>query len=259
MSKLDFDSTPPVASTRPSGLKAIDVTVFPIVPAVMVPNTFVISAFMSAMFGIVGMVGIEPRFPGFGNDPRFGIDGMLARGFGAAGGAKLRTRLPDATFHITTSPWPATVIKDLPSAEKPTLLGDEPGLMVCNSRPETTSQILTWLDGTPPFACDRCDACASIYLAASRRPSGLKFTSSTPHPAADRVSVCTSRPVVVSRIVIALLLGVNIAIRFPSGLGMENNLSEGDLISRNPRPVRRSQRVRPPAANWFPSALNATA
>src|ERR1044072_9251318 len=55
MSMFAFDSTPPVARMRPSGLKASDVTERPIVPADIVPITFVIIAAMSFMFGIVGI------------------------------------------------------------------------------------------------------------------------------------------------------------------------------------------------------------
>ena len=57
---FDFDSTPPVAIVRPSGLNAMDVTLRPIVPADIAPIMFVIMADMSAMLGIVG---IEPGLP----------------------------------------------------------------------------------------------------------------------------------------------------------------------------------------------------
>src|SRR6476661_3460533 len=55
MSMLAFDSTPPVASTLPSLVNASDVTVWPIVPADMVPIVVVIIAAISAMFGMVGI------------------------------------------------------------------------------------------------------------------------------------------------------------------------------------------------------------
>src|ERR1041385_4662897 len=55
MSILAFDSTPPVASNLPSFVNASDVTVWPGVPAAIVPIVLVIIAAMSAMFGIVGI------------------------------------------------------------------------------------------------------------------------------------------------------------------------------------------------------------
>src|SRR5205807_8577102 len=87
ISKFDFDSTPPVATIFPSEVKATEVTLRPIVPAVIVPSTLVIIALMSAMFGI------EPRLRGFGIEPRFGSGVMLAIG----DEVRLRRRLPEAT------------------------------------------------------------------------------------------------------------------------------------------------------------------
>src|SRR6185369_1007736 len=55
MSMLAFDSTPPVASTLPSLVNASDVILPPGVPADIAPSVLVISAAMSAMFGIVGI------------------------------------------------------------------------------------------------------------------------------------------------------------------------------------------------------------
>src|SRR5215213_1190524 len=55
MSILAFVSTPPLASTLPSLVKASDVIVWPIVPAAIVPSVLVIIAAMSAMFGMVGI------------------------------------------------------------------------------------------------------------------------------------------------------------------------------------------------------------
>src|SRR5215208_6842716 len=55
MSMLAFDSTPPVASSLPSLVNASDVTVWPIVPADMVPSVFVIIEAISAMLGMVGI------------------------------------------------------------------------------------------------------------------------------------------------------------------------------------------------------------
>ena len=52
---FDLVTTPPVTNVFPSGLNASDVTVRPIVPAAIVPITFVIIAEMSAMFGICGI------------------------------------------------------------------------------------------------------------------------------------------------------------------------------------------------------------
>ena len=51
-SKFDFDSTPPIASVRPSGLKAREVTLRPIVPADIEPIMFVIIPAMAVMSGI---------------------------------------------------------------------------------------------------------------------------------------------------------------------------------------------------------------
>ena len=58
-SRFDFDSTPPIASVRPSGLKASDVTLRPIVPADIEPMMFVIIPEIAVMSGICGML------PGF--------------------------------------------------------------------------------------------------------------------------------------------------------------------------------------------------
>src|SRR6185503_15784293 len=44
----------------------------------------------------------------------------------------------------------------------------------------------------------------------------------------------------------------------PSGLGIANHLSADAGAVRKPRPVRKSQRVRPPEESCVPSALNAT-
>src|SRR5439155_21151560 len=137
-SKFDFDSTPPVATILPSELNATDVTLRPIVPAVIVPRTFVTIALMSAMFGIVGMVGIEPRLRGLGIEPRFGSGVMLASG----DEVRLRRRLPEATSQSATSPCPPTVAKTRPSALNPTWFGAAPSVRVCSSRPEFRSQIL---------------------------------------------------------------------------------------------------------------------
>src|SRR5436305_4323410 len=98
ISKFDFDSTPPVASIFPSEVKATEVTLRPIVPAVIVPSTFVIIVLMSARFGIVGIVGIEPRLRGLGIEPRFGSEVILATG----DEVKLRRRLPEATSQSGT-------------------------------------------------------------------------------------------------------------------------------------------------------------
>ena len=49
---IDFDSTPPIATTRLSALNATEVFVRPIVPADIVPRTSVIIAPISAMLGI---------------------------------------------------------------------------------------------------------------------------------------------------------------------------------------------------------------
>src|SRR5437016_10858054 len=113
ISKFDFDSTPPVATIFPSEVKATEVTLRPIVPAVIVPSTLVIIALMSAMFGIVG---IEPRLRGFGIEPRFGSGVMLAIG----DEVRLRRRLPEATSQSATSPCPPTVANTRPSALNPT-------------------------------------------------------------------------------------------------------------------------------------------
>ena len=160
ISKFDFDSTPPVARVRPSGLKAAEVTVLPIVPAVIVPSTFVIIALMSAILGRFGIVGIEPGFilgsePRFGSDPGFGNDPGFAAG---AAAAKLRSRFPDAISQSTTSPWPVTVSNSRPSEVKPTSFGAVGSVSVRTSRPEVTSKILTWLEGRPPIVPGPCDS-----------------------------------------------------------------------------------------------------
>ena len=55
ISMFALESTPPIANVRPSLVKASEVTVRPIVPADMVPMTFVIIPAMSAMLGILGI------------------------------------------------------------------------------------------------------------------------------------------------------------------------------------------------------------
>src|SRR5215213_11291012 len=55
ISMLAFVSTPPVASSLPSVVNASDVTVWPIVPADIVPIVLVIIAAISAMLGMVGI------------------------------------------------------------------------------------------------------------------------------------------------------------------------------------------------------------
>src|SRR3989449_9701014 len=104
ISKFDFDSTPPVASIFPSEVKATEVTLRPIVPAGIVPGTVVGIALMSAMFGIVGMVGIVARLRGLGIEPRVGSEVMLASG----DEVKLRRRLTERTSQSAPSPCPPT-------------------------------------------------------------------------------------------------------------------------------------------------------
>ena len=107
ISRLDFDSTPPLARTFPSGLNESEVTLRPIVPAAIVPSTLVIIAVMSAMLGMFGMFGIDPRFmfPGFGNEPTFGNELALCAGEDVS----VFTMLPEATSHREISPWLLTV------------------------------------------------------------------------------------------------------------------------------------------------------
>ena len=60
-STFDFDSTPPIARIRPSGLNAKEVTVRPIVPADIEPMMFVIMLLMAERSGICGILPGLPR------------------------------------------------------------------------------------------------------------------------------------------------------------------------------------------------------
>src|SRR5258708_39171181 len=97
-SRLDFDSTPPVASVRPSGLKATEVTLRPIVPAVIVPSTFGIIAVMSATLGIAG---IEPGliFPRLGSEAGLGSEPIVPVMPPLGEVVKCRERAPGSTYH----------------------------------------------------------------------------------------------------------------------------------------------------------------
>src|SRR5438046_925482 len=119
---------------------------------------------MSAM---VGIEGIEPDFPMLG---RFGNEPGLAAGVAVDVAAKLRRRLPDAISQSTTSgcpprltPSPPMVIRARESEVKPTSFGADASVIVCTSRPEVTSQILTWLEGRPPIVLGPCVVWSSMY------------------------------------------------------------------------------------------------
>src|SRR6185369_14706808 len=98
MSKFDFDSTPPVAMIRPSGLKAMDVTLRPTVPAESAPMVLVIISEISFMLGMAAAIAY-----GFLMLAIFGRLLMLAsRLIGEV--VKSRILLPELTSHNDT--WP---------------------------------------------------------------------------------------------------------------------------------------------------------
>jgi hypothetical protein len=149
---FDFDSTPPVASVRPSGLKAIDVTLRPIVPADIEPIMFVIIAEMSAMLGIAG---IEPGLPAPFIIARGSIiPGLIVPGLAGpvidprlASGEDFnsRSRLPDAVSQSETWPIEPRVASIRPSELNPASNELESSVNERNSRPDFTSQIFSWV------------------------------------------------------------------------------------------------------------------
>ena len=143
-----------MASVRPSALKAIDVTLRPIVPADMAPIMFVIIEDRSAMLGMLGIAGIEPDLPA----PFMIARGLIEPGLIAPGlviplvielrlpsgeEVKSRSRLPDAVSQREIWPIEPSVASMRPSELNPASNEKEPGVKVRNSCPDFTSQIFS--------------------------------------------------------------------------------------------------------------------
>src|SRR6185369_1377801 len=142
MSKFDLDSTPPVAIIRPSGLKAIDVTLRPTVPAESAPMVLVIISEISFMFGIAAAMAFGFLMLAiFGRLPMF-----VSRLIGEV--VKSRILLPEFTSHNDT--WHMCSIVQIvrPSELKRASIVLVPAFKVRTSRPDLTSQIFMVLVGT---------------------------------------------------------------------------------------------------------------
>src|SRR5688572_32300786 len=120
MSMFAFDSTPPVANMRPSGLNASDVTEPPMDPVDTAPIALVIDA---AMSDILGIVGIWPGLTlGAVNEP----NGDEVRS---------RTLLPECASQSEIWPIDPTVPINRPSAVNSACIGISPEIKERSSRP----------------------------------------------------------------------------------------------------------------------------